>query len=114
MFEIHHHFHHHHGDEAPSWVGELHRKLDLINERLDHMATKDQIDTLKADVAALIAEAVADITAAVAAAQAASPDPAIDALDAKVKETTQALKDDMASLGAPLPPPTAPAPAAGT
>ena len=110
--DTHHHWHFHHHPpavEVPPWA-ELNRKLDLINERLDHMATKDQIDTLKSDVAALIAEAVADITAAVAAAQAASPDPAIDALDAQVKATTQTLKDDAAKLVGPIPP----APAAGT
>ncbi len=106
------HYHHYQppANEVPRWAFDLHRKLDLINERLNHMATQAQIDTLKADVAALISEAVADITAAIAAAQAASPDPAIDALDARVKATTQTLKDDAAKLVGPIPP----APGAGT
>jgi hypothetical protein len=69
------------------------------------MATKAQLDKFEADVQALIDAGVAEITAAVAAAQAASNDPAIDALDTKVTAATQAMKDAAASL---TPPPASP------
>ena len=68
-----------------------------------------QTDKLVADVTALINEAVADITAAIARAQNQSPDPAIDALDSQVTQTTQKLKDAMAAIN-----PAAPAPASAT
>jgi hypothetical protein len=100
---IHHHHHHHAANEVPPWAMALSKQLDLINERLNHMATQAQLAALQADVAALITEAVADITAAVAAAQAASPDPAIDTLDTNVKAATQTLKDAAAKLSAPPP-----------
>lgn len=65
------------------------------------MATKDQLDKLRVDVAALIDEAVKDITEAVKEAQEAPPeqaDPAIDALDTSVTQATQALKDAASKL----------------
>lgn len=77
--------------------------LTLILERMNHMATKEQLDKLRVDVAALITEAVQDITAAVSAAQNASPDPAIDKLDADVTTATQTLKDAAAKLTTPTP-----------
>lgn len=67
------------------------------------------IETLKTDVAAMIDEAVKDLDAAIAAAVANSNDPAIAELDAKVKETTQTLKDKFATAFPPAPVP-APAP----
>lgn len=84
-------------------VREVRRKLDLIlaNQETSAMATKEQLDKLRVDVAALITEAVAHITAAVAAAQNASPDPAIDKLDADVQAATQTLKDAAAKLQTP-------------
>lgn len=71
------------------------------------MATKAQLDKFVADVQALIDAGVAEITAAVAAAQNASPDPAIDALDAKVTAATKALTDAAAALTPPPPSPAA-------
>lgn len=65
------------------------------------MATKEQLDKLRIDVAALITEAVTDITAAVAAAQQSSNDPAIDQLDTDVTTATQTLKDAAAKLASP-------------
>lgn len=65
------------------------------------MATKEQLDKLRVDVAALITAGVAEITAAVAAAQAASPDPAIDQLDSDVTAATQTLTDAAAKLTTP-------------
>lgn len=75
--------------------------LDTLKRMENTMATKAQIDKFVADVSALIDAGVAEITAAVAAAQNASPDPAIDALDAKVTAATQALKDATAALQPP-------------
>lgn len=74
------------------------------------MATQTQIDTLKADLATLFQAAADEITAALAAAQNASPDPAIDTLDATVKTVTQNLNDAATALrnGTPLPPPVTP------
>lgn len=71
------------------------------------MATDAQIAKLKTDIAALITAAANEITAAVTKAQNASPDPAIDALDAQVTTTTQNLIDAAAALnaGTPLPAP---------
>lgn len=66
--------------------------LARIEERLTQMATKEQLDKLAADVAALIDAGVAEITAAVEAAQRQSPDPAIDALDARVTDATDVMK----------------------
>lgn len=74
---------------------------DLITKGFAAMATKDQLDKLRVDVAALIDEAVKDITEAIKEAQEAPPeqaDPAIDALDTSVTQTTQALKDAAAKL----------------
>lgn len=65
------------------------------------MATKEQLDKLRVDVAALITAGVAEITAAVAAAQTASPDPAIDQLDKDVTAATQGLTDAAAKLSSP-------------
>ena len=72
----------------------INRKLDHVHERLKHMATQAQIDTLKADIAALIAAALA---------HAATPDPALDALDEQVKQATQQLTAPVAPA-----PPAAP------
>lgn len=80
--------------------------LTQLNRMENTMATKAQLDKFVGDVQALIDAGVAEITAAIAAAQNASPDPAIDALDAKVTAATQAMKDAAASL---TPPPPAPA-----
>lgn len=71
------------------------------------MATKEQLDKLATDVAALIDAGVAEITAAVAAAQGQSADPAIDALDSRVTAATQALTDAAAKLANPPAPPAA-------
>ena len=87
----------------PSWVEALRSNQTIILERLNKMATQAQIDKLKTDVAALITAGVAEITAAVAAAQTASPDPAIDTLDASVTAATQGLTDAAAKLTAPAP-----------
>ncbi len=99
----------------------LHRIRGLlahINERLDHMATKEQVDKLSVDVATLIATAVDDINKAIQFAQASSSDPAIDVLDQKVTAATQTLQTAMASLPPPaapvVDPSTAPDPSAGT
>lgn len=98
--------HHHHGNDdplsdAPAYIVELYVLGVLILERLETMATKEQLDKLRVDVAALITAGVAEITAAVAAAQAASPDPAIDELDSQVTAATQALTDAAAKLASP-------------
>lgn len=74
---------------------------DLMTKGFETMATKEQLDALRLHVAALIDEAVKDITEAVKEAQEAPPeqaDPAIDALDASVTETTKALHDAAAKL----------------
>lgn len=71
---------------------------DLTIERFNAMATKDQLDKLRVDVAKLIEAAVDEIKAAVETAQNASPDPAIDALDTSVNETTTTLIDAAAKL----------------
>lgn len=78
------------------------RALNAKLERMT-MATKEQLDKLRVDVAALITEAVTDIKAAVDKAQNASPDPAIDQLDKDVTDATQALKDAAAKLNNPAP-----------
>ena len=75
----------------------------IDQQEKNQMATQAQIDKLKADVAALITEAVQDITAAVTAAQGASADPAIDQLDTDVTAATQSLKAAAAKLTAPAP-----------
>jgi hypothetical protein len=103
-FDVHHHIEL--GPEVRRRFDDLSHKLDLINRRIDQMATKAQIDKFMADVVALIDAGVAEITAAVAAAQKESTDPAIDALDTKVTAATQALKDAAAALA---PPPATPA-----
>lgn len=79
----------------------LHVKLNLIMEGLDAMATKEQLDKLRVDVAALITAGVAEISAALAVAQNASNDPAIDQLDTDVQAATQALTDAAAKLSNP-------------
>lgn len=92
----------------------LFRRLDAIDQHLTRLETvmTAQTDKLIADVTALIDEAMADITRAIAAAQNTSPDPAIDALDARVTGTTQALKDAIKALDPAAPAPTpSPAPA---
>lgn len=105
-FEL-HVFHHPAKDhEVPTWAGVLNDKLDLSNKLLEKIMAS--IDNLKADLAALISEAVTDLEAAIAKAQAASNDPAIDALDAQVKDTTATLKADFAKLtGTPVATPPA-------
>lgn len=100
---------HHHIEvsrEVLALIDAYTQKLDLIIERLDLMATKEQLDKLTADVAALITAGVAEINAAVAAAQTASNDPAIDQLDAQVTAATKALTDAAAKFANP---PAAPA-----
>jgi len=84
---------------------------DLITRGFSNMATKEQLDKLAADVAALIEAGVAEITAAIAAAQRQSPDPAIDALDSRVTAATKTLTDAAAALasGGATPPPPPPA-----
>ncbi len=80
-------------------------RLDRIIKQLEHIMAA--IDTLKTDIAALIAEAVKDLNAAMDAARANSNDPAIAALDTQVTAATQALKDQFATLtGTPVPPAT--------
>lgn len=73
----------------------------LTLERINVMATKEQLDKLRVDVAALITAGVAEITAAVAAAQTASPDPAIDQLDTDVTAATANLTAAAAKLTTP-------------
>lgn len=90
----------------------IHQRLDNAFKHLETSMTA-QTDKLIADVTALIDEAVKDITAAIAAAQNTSPDPAIDALDARVTTTTQQLKDAIAGL-TPAPAGNAPAPSSGS
>lgn len=87
--------------DAPAWVIELGFIGALIIERISEMATKEQLDKLTTDVAALINAGVAEINAAIAAAQVASPDPAIDTLDATVTAATQTLTDAAAKLANP-------------
>lgn len=102
--------HHHHCDNplegASPLEVECYFMLAHIIERLNTMSTKEQVDKLGADIAALITEATNDIQVAIAAAQSQSADPAIDALDATVTAATQKLKDIAASL---VPPTAAPA-----
>jgi outer membrane murein-binding lipoprotein Lpp len=96
--EIIHYHHHHSANEVPRWAFDLHRKLDLINERLNHMATAEQVAKLTADVKALtnaIDAYQAAVTAAISKAQAASADPAIDALDATITAETTKLTSAM-------------------
>lgn len=82
-----------------SWLEGRLRAVEHILARMEmKMATKAQLDQLTTDVAALIDAAVAEITAAVSAAQATSSDPAIDALDARVTDTTKKLTDASAAL----------------
>jgi hypothetical protein len=71
-------------------------RLDRILKLLEQIMAA--IDTLKTDIAALIAEAVKDLTAAMDAAKATSNDPAIAQLDTQVTAATQALKDQFATL----------------
>lgn len=75
--------------------------LAHIIGRIPDMATKEQLDKLGVDVAALITAGVAEINAAVAAAQNQSPDPAIDDLDNRVTAATQVLTDAAAKLANP-------------
>lgn len=65
------------------------------------MATKEQLDKLRTDVADLVDAATAEIVAAVEAAQRESSDPAIDTLDNTVTDTTQKLRDATAALRKP-------------
>lgn len=89
-------FHHHiHLDpEVAGLLRDLNRKLDTITERQTLMATAEQVAKLTADVKALT-DAVdayqAAVAAAIAKAQAASADPAIDALDQTVTAETAKL-----------------------
>lgn len=109
MPDHHFHFHFHHGSgNAPPWAAEL--KALMIDVRT-HMATDAQLNTLKADIAALITEATTDMLKALAAAQQQSPDPAIDTLDAQIKQTIATLQAEAATIGVPVttPPPTPPA-----
>lgn len=93
---------HHDGSQVEDRLRVITKQLDLIIRTMETtMATKEQLDKLRTDVAALITEAVQDITAAVAAAQSASPDPAIDQLDTDVTTATQTLKDAAAKLANP-------------
>lgn len=75
--------------------------LDTLKRLENTMATKDQLDKLTTDVAALIDAGVAEITAAIAAAQKDSPDPAIDTLDVRVTAATKGLTDAAAALANP-------------
>lgn len=101
-FTIRHDHYHHDGPQIEDRLRAVNIKLDLIIRTMETtMATKDQLDKLRTDVAALITEAVQDITAAVSAAQNASPDPAIDQLDTDVTTATQTLKDAAAKLANP-------------
>jgi hypothetical protein len=75
--------------------------LETLNRMENTMATKEQLDKLTTDVAALIDAGVAEITAAIMAAQKASPDPAIDTLDARVTAATKGLTDAAAALANP-------------
>lgn len=95
------HDHFHHYPDLNEVKAGIEKLCDLINERFDTMATKEQLDKLTADVAELITAGVAEITAAVAAAQRQSNDPAIDDLDNRVTAATQTLKDAAAQLQAP-------------
>lgn len=78
------------------------RDIQTILARMETtMATKDQLDKLRVDVAALIDKAVKVITEAIAEAQQAPPDqadPAVDALDATVTQATQTLADAATKL----------------
>lgn len=96
--------------DAHLWLLTL-SALHDIQRKVSLMATKEQLDKFKADVAAMIDAAADEIKAAFAAAQAVPPadaDAALDALDVQVQQTTQSLKDDAAKLRTP---PAAPAPA---
>ncbi len=91
----------------------IREQIARLHERLDHMATKAQVDKLTVDVTALINAAVDDITRAIAFAQASSSDPAIDVLDTKVTAAIQTLQT--AAAGIPDPSAgTPPAPATPT
>lgn len=87
---------------------------DLITRQTETiiMATQAQTDKLLADVATLIDAGVDEIAAAIAAAQNQSPDPAIDAADARVTTATDNLKAAAAVLraGQPIPTPVTPTP----
>lgn len=102
LFGFDHHKNRDPWDGAPHWALELGLMLGIVIENQETLMTA--LDTLKTDVAALIAEATADITAAIAAAQAASNDPAIDALDQTVTAATKTLHDQFAATtGTPVP-----------
>lgn len=96
------HDHHYHNDPVvETYLRSIERHLGLILEGMKHMATKEQLDKLRVDVAALIDEAVKDITEAVKEAQEAPPeqaDQAIDDLDKTVTDTTTALKTAASKL----------------
>jgi len=82
----------------------LDHRLDLITERLTHMATDAQVAKLTADVQRLI-DAItafqAFVADAIAKAQGQSNDPAIDALDASVS----AEADKLTAAVTPVTPP---------
>lgn len=84
--------HHHYLHPDPETLGLLramNRKLDsVISNQETIMAS---IDNLRADIGILIDTYTQAIADAVAKAQAASNDPAIDALDQTVKAATAAL-----------------------
>lgn len=71
---------------------------DLTTKGFNAMATKEQLDKLRVDVAKLIEAGVDEIKAAVQKAQTESQDPAIDALDTSVNDATATLVDAAAKL----------------
>ena len=67
------------------------------------MATKEQVDTLKADIVDLIDAATTEINEAIesvaeAVAAGSTPDAALDAMSTDVRAVTQRLKDAAAAL----------------
>lgn len=109
---MHIHIHHYLDPQVEARLRSVEHKLDLIIRNQE--AIMAAIDNLNADLDAIttaLATYVAGVQAAIAAAQKASPDPAIDAADVKVRALGKTLSDGLAQLNTPVVVPT-PAPTA--
>lgn len=92
------HYIHHDDPELAFWLRTIDHRLEIITERMSQMATAEQVAKLTADVKALtdaIDAYQTAVLAAIAKAQAASADPAIDALDATITAETTKLTSSM-------------------
>jgi hypothetical protein len=120
MSEIHVHHHHHWDDEAPSWVGDLKRKLDLVlksQEAIMSVLTDLQttVDAIGVEVPT-IATGVSSIEATLAALQNSTTSTfspadaaAVTSMQASVVTIKTSLDAIAASLPAPAPAPAKPA-----